>query len=153
MNGYGYTYDALNRLKTGNYRKPAATVPVDNYNESLTYDKNGNIQNLQRRGGFDHPISAGMVIDHLTTRYENNGKSNQLLRVTDATNSSQGFSNGTSGTQNDYTYDANGNMITDKNKIITGITYNHLNLPTQIQIFGTSGGTFFYLYRSAKSDV
>ena len=32
----------------------------------------------------------------------------------------------------DYTYDANGNMKSDTNKLITNITYNHLNLPTRI---------------------
>jgi hypothetical protein len=38
----------------------------------------------------------------------------------------------------DYTYDADGNMITDNNKNITSITYNHLNLPTKIT-FTTAG--------------
>src|SRR5690625_426485 len=35
-------------------------------------------------------------------------------------------------TLNDYEYDQNGNMILDRNKGITEIKYNHLNLPTQI---------------------
>src|SRR5690625_127200 len=33
---------------------------------------------------------------------------------------------------NDYEYDQNGNMILDRNKGITEIKYNHLNLPTRI---------------------
>ena len=32
----------------------------------------------------------------------------------------------------DYVYDANGNMIEDKNKKITDIDYNYMNLPTSI---------------------
>ncbi|MFA5621033.1 MAG: RHS repeat-associated core domain-containing protein, partial [Weeksellaceae bacterium] len=35
---------------------------------------------------------------------------------------------------NDYEYDANGNMVKDRNKGITNITYNHLNLPVRITI-------------------
>ncbi|MDO5655049.1 MAG: DUF6443 domain-containing protein [Flavobacteriaceae bacterium] len=153
VRGYGFTYDALNRLKAGNYRKPSATVYVDNFNESLTYDKNGNIKSLQRRGGFDHPLSAGMDIDLLNYTYMHNGKSNQLLKVTDATGSHQGFHNGTSGTQNDYTYDANGNMISDRNKGITQIQYNHLNLPTQINLNGLNSGEITYVYNAAGAKV
>ncbi len=47
-------------------------------------------------------------------------------------NSTQGFDNGDSTTEDDYQYDANGNMISDQNKGILAITYNHLNLPTKI---------------------
>ena len=35
--------------------------------------------------------------------------------------------------QDDYTYDANGNLKSDANKGITNIEYNHLNLPTKIE--------------------
>ena len=33
----------------------------------------------------------------------------------------------------DYNYDANGNMIEDKNKKITDIDYNYMNLPTAVR--------------------
>ena len=49
---------------------------------------------------------------------------------------------------NDYVYDANGNMIEDKNKDIVNIEYNHLNLPKKIQ-FATAfpvGNTIEYFY-------
>jgi len=73
--------------------------------------------------------------------------------VTDLTNSTTGFSNGSSGTADDYTYDANGNMITDLNKAIsaTPITYNHLNLPVKIQ--WTSTKKIEYLYNAAGVKV
>jgi hypothetical protein len=58
-----------------------------------------------------------------------------------------------SNTADDYSYDANGNMIKDNNnnKNITAITYNHLNLPTKIT-FGTTGN-IVYLYNAAGQKV
>ncbi|TEB40275.1 hypothetical protein D0809_31440, partial [Flavobacterium circumlabens] len=47
--------------------------------------------------------------------------------------------------------DANGNLITDKNKNITAITYNHLNLPKKIT-FGTTG-TIEYIYNATGQKV
>ncbi|WP_308694211.1 RHS repeat-associated core domain-containing protein, partial [Winogradskyella haliclonae] len=44
----------------------------------------------------------------------------------------------------EYTYDANGNMLTDANKgISSNIQYNHLNLPTQVTL---NGGNIQYIY-------
>src|SRR5690606_31314119 len=41
-------------------------------------------------------------------------------------------------------YDANGNMKTDENKGITNITYNHLNLPTQVNFGSTNNIEYLY---------
>ena len=60
-------------------------------------------------------------------------------------------------TGQDYTYDANGNMISDLNKVITadnfpdpGIKYNHLNLPKEINFFNMgqyqNKGNISFLY-------
>jgi RHS repeat-associated protein len=46
-------------------------------------------------------------------------------------------------------YDANGNMTVDKNKNITSIVYNHLNLPTKI-IFPTGNIVYFYTASGQK---
>src|SRR5690554_1433783 len=65
----------------------------------------------------------------------------------DATNYSKGFDDGNDPqhTQlNDFEYDDYGNMVEDRNKGITEIIYNHLNLPKEIK-FGTNG-TIIYLY-------
>ena len=51
--------------------------------------------------------------------------------VTDNGADDFGFKDGNT-TGDDYAYDANGNMTEDKNKHITKIEYNHLNLPTKI---------------------
>ena len=54
---YGYAYDQLNRLQKAVYQKPYQTPAVTNsYNESLWYDKNGNITALQRYGEIDDAI-------------------------------------------------------------------------------------------------
>ncbi|UOB18998.1 RHS repeat domain-containing protein [Abyssalbus ytuae] len=61
-------------------------------------------------------------------------------------NTIYGFKDGTN-TGNDYTYDENGNMISDANKGITNIAYNHLNLPVQVDINNnTDNGTISYIY-------
>ncbi|MFH6990749.1 RHS repeat-associated core domain-containing protein, partial [Flavobacterium collinsii] len=125
---YGYQYDKLNRLTSAIYSKPNDAIPVSGaYNESLSYDKNGNITSLQRYGDSDAP-SIVFQTDDLSYGYLNDN-SNQLTKVTDspAGNDNEGFKDGNK-TGDDFTYDANGNMITDKNKNITQIEYNHLNL-------------------------
>ena len=55
---------------------------------------------------------------------------NQLQSVDDAAHANFGFK----GTSAAYTYDANGNMLTDSGKGISSISYNHLNLPTQVSL-------------------
>ncbi|WP_445455993.1 RHS repeat domain-containing protein [Flavobacterium sp. HNIBRBA15423] len=147
---YNYSYDVLNRLLEANYLKPTSASTPDNYMEKLSYDKNGNILTLQRNGDRDTD-GAQMVnlIDNLEYTYDTNNK-NLLVKVDDASNSPQGFKNG-SNTGNDYEYDANGNMTIDNNKGITKITYNHLNLPTEIT-FGTSA-KILYLYNATGQKI
>ena len=112
----------------------------------MSYDKNGNILTLQRNGEFDD-AAYEWQIDDLVYTYDTNTK-NQLMKVVDNTNNPNGFKDGTN-TDNDYSYDAYGNITIDKNKGIENggldaITYNHFNLPTKI-LFGTTG-TIEYLY-------
>ncbi|MNX77353.1 hypothetical protein D3C86_1088930 [compost metagenome] len=143
--GYGYKYDNLNRLKNAIYEKSGLTT--DAYDENLTYDKNGNIISLVRKGDIDPQVGI-IEIDNLAYTYPAN--SNQLGKVTDNANNTSGF-NDVNKTGDDYTYDANGNMITDKNKNITAIAYNQLNLPKKIT-FGTTG-TIEYIYNAAGQKL
>ncbi|UPT71587.1 MAG: RHS repeat-associated core domain-containing protein [Flavobacterium sp. JAD_PAG50586_2] len=145
---YGYTYDSLNRLSNAIYQKPNNAVPVTNmYNESMGYDKNGNIKKLKRWGDFDSDIYAAIKIDELHYYYENDNK-NRLMKVTDASNSPKGFYDDTitdpADASDDYGYDDYGNMTSDENKKIMNIVYNHLNLPVEIN-FG-AGNKIEYLY-------
>ena len=52
----------------------------------------------------------------------------------------------------EYLYDANGNLTQDKNKGITGILYNHLNLPHQIH-FGQVGDSIVFRYAASGQKV
>jgi RHS repeat-associated protein len=143
---YGYKYDHLNRLKSAVYQK--GSVVSNSYNESTTYDKNGNIMSMQRNGDFDD-LTTTFQMDNLTYKYDLNEATNRLMKVTDATNSTLGFkddSNGTNDTVDDYTYDANGNMTKDDNKGIASIKYNHLNLPVEIIFSGAGTKKINYLY-------
>ncbi len=146
---YGYQYDNLNRLTNAIYQKPGTTTPVTNsYNESMSYDKNGNIISLQREGNLDTDVFQ-IAMDNLNYTYASS--SNQLVKVLDTTNNPSGFkddsADGITDPVNDYTYDANGNMLTDQNKAISSIKYNHLNLPTEIVFSGTNK-KINYLYNS-----
>jgi RHS repeat-associated protein len=146
---YGYQYDALSRLLKAKYQKQGNET--GSYDESLQYDKNGNIRGLQRNGYIDSD-DQGMTypIDDLIYTYDNYNNSNRLLSVYDSSNSLDGFKDGnTSG--DDYGYDNYGNMKSDRNKGIDRIYYNHLNLPTKI-VFSNSS-EIQYLYNAAGVKV
>ncbi|KQS52582.1 hypothetical protein ASG38_17205 [Flavobacterium sp. Leaf359] len=143
---YAYQFDSIGRLASASYQKPETISAPDSYRESQQYDKNGNIRKLQRFGEFDDAVVA-MMVDDLDYAYLPN--SNRVAKVTDYTNSPAGFrddSDGTNDTQDDYAYDMNGNMVSDQNKNIDLIAYNHLNLPTKITFAG--GATIEYLYNA-----
>jgi RHS repeat-associated protein len=144
---YGYKYDDLNRLLKGIYQRNGEVT--HSYDEELSYDKNGNIMSLNRNGFLDVPV-YGMTypIDNLVYGYA--PTSNQLLSVYDQSQSFDGFKDGIVN-DNDYEYDAYGNMILDRNKNIESITYNHLNLPTEID-FG-SRGIISYIYKALGVKV
>lgn len=151
---YGYQYDDLNRLTNAIFQNPELSIPVTNsYNESLNYDKNGNISSLQRFGDLDSEVQT-IEIDNLAYTYDIN-KPNQLMKVLDSSNHPEGFKddsiNGVD-TALDYSYDANGNMISDQNKGIITIKYNHLNLPTEIIFSGTSK-KINYIYTASGVKV
>ena len=117
--GYGYTYDALNRITNADFKTySSGWKDVSGYDVTgITYDLNGNIMSLNRYDSGDH-------IDQLGYGY--NG--NQLSYVNDGKDDSKGFKE-LSSTSLEYLYDANGNMTRDDNKKITDIDYNLLNLP------------------------
>ncbi len=128
------------------------TSLTNSYNESMSYDKNGNIISLYRNGELDSDSDV-VEIDNLDYTYENN--SNRLSIVHDNSLDPNGFKDDSDvdpfDQDADYDYDDNGNMTKDDNKGITSIVYNHLNLPTQIN-FGSTGG-ITYLYDATGKKV
>ncbi|MCK0160135.1 DUF6443 domain-containing protein [Allomuricauda sp. F6463D] len=138
---YRYEYDALNRIQLAAFNI-GDNSQAHRYSESdIAYDKNGNIEKLKRMGHTNSGATSFDLMDDLVYSYDSG---NKLLSVSDATSVGYGFNDGnTSG--NDFAYDTNGNMIMDLNKGIQAndITYNHLNLPTEIV---TGLGTISYVY-------
>ncbi|MFW5761317.1 MAG: hypothetical protein ACOCXH_10080 [Cyclobacteriaceae bacterium] len=130
---YNYGYDVPKRLTQSTFLQKnngTTTWTANNfYTESgIQYDNNGNIKALVR----NQPInSTATQTDNIAYAYSGN----QLTSVTDnapAANKALGFNDGNaSGT--DFIYNENGDIKVDKNKAITGITYNKLNLPQRIQ--------------------
>lgn len=145
---YGYTYDAMNRLTDAVYIKEG--LMTGSYNESVKYDKNGNIVFLRRNGGLDSDTGTYVQIDDLYYAYESQNK-NRLKYVEDGTEDPQGFKE-ISSEPVEYFYDDFGNMTKDLNKGISDIRYNHLNFPTSI-LFGSETKKIEYLYTSGGKKV
>ncbi len=138
---YNYTYDALNRLKIAGYNTATSSEPGWFNVTNISYDKNGNLLSLNR--AKKGTSSAGAAMDYLTYSYDSG---NKLMRVEDQFDGAGSFEDG-SNTGDDYTYDSNGNMISDANKHISSISYNHLNLPTQVVVSGGGNdGNIQYIY-------
>ncbi len=141
---YTYMYDALNRIVSARYENLTDPTSGESFNLSkLTYDKNGNINTLIREGFIESDLEYD-VIDNLSYGYA--PESNRLLWVNDNSAVSEGFKDGTNLSLNDYAYDANGNMTLDKNKNITSITYNHLNLPVEVKFNDSDSQSIGYVY-------
>lgn len=149
---YGFSYDQSNRLKKADFTQNSSTgwntSAGINYNlENINYDLNGNITQLKQWGlkGI-----TSTVIDELEYKYLNSDFSNKLLSVKEMVVGNQDNKLGDFTDKNtsldDYTYDNNGNLTVDKNKNITSITYNYLNLP---QVVTTNKGTITYTYDAA----
>lgn len=155
---YGFDYDPGSRLLKADFTQnngswnTSAGVNFSVYGRNggpITYDANGNITSMTQEG-----LKAGgsQVIDRMEYKYNNNEYSNGLLAIADNAGDNQlgDFPNKNT-TDDDYTYDVNGNLTKDKNKNIESISYNHLNLPQQIVI--TDKGTISYWYDAGGSKV
>ena len=122
------------------------------YNESLSYDKRGNILTLQRNGlnggswtSNGYTAATYGLIDNLVYTYNDK---NQVSVITESSSILKGYKkvnqpyrpNGMtmSNSPVNYAYDANGNMIKDESKGISSIEYNYLNLPQKIRFAGSA---------------
>jgi RHS repeat-associated protein len=134
---FGYTYDDIGQFGTAVYKEQSvAGLWTQNSGHfdvnTVTYDRNGNIETLQRK-------QKGSLIDDLSYDYDGN----RVLAVNDLVDEDKGFKDGAE-LSTEYLYDANGNMTKDENKLISSITYNDINLPERITF--TSGAYIQYTY-------
>ena len=152
---YDFTYDDVNRLTSGNFLQNTTGTAWDNgyidfTTGNLQYDVNGNILTMNQKG---FKVGGSVYIDQLAYIYQAN--SNKLSQVNDTANDINSklgdfHYTGTKGSY-DYTYDGNGNLITDNNKLIDKITYNYLNLPTLVH--PNTKGNIVYTYDAAGNKL
>ncbi|MEM6716928.1 MAG: RHS repeat-associated core domain-containing protein, partial [Cyanobacteria bacterium P01_C01_bin.147] len=153
---YSFQYDRLNRLTSTQYAayqdgtyQQEGVFAVPRY----SYDLNGNVTSILRQG--KNLNGAVDVIDDLSFHYgAGSNQGNQLRSVTDERGRA-GFEDGTT-SGDDYAYDANGNLLFDRNKGIDTIYYNHLNLPSAV-VLSLSGGkekdSLAYLYDAGGTKL
>ena len=156
---YDFRYDVAGRLTNAafteqqhvgdGYSNTKMDFSVTGVSGQITYDLNGNLLAMLQRG-IQPGAAAPIAIDDL--RYSYAAQSNKLQSVTDAmTATSQNglngdFIDGANGSNPDYVYDGNGNIIIDLNKNVQslnngaagtpGISYNFLDKPEKIRIVG-----------------
>lgn len=123
---YSYLYDGVGRLRDASYRDARGR----NFSESIpAYDLNGNISRLQRHGLASEDSCA--LIDDLYMAL--NG--NQLRLVKDSAKTSRNYNSIDFYPRNRaarFGYDANGNLASAIGPAWRSISYNSLNLPSQI---------------------
>ena len=148
---YEYSYDYSNRLTAAVYDNLSNNTYDNDFSVTgITYDPNGNIQTLTRRGRV---LNTAKNIDVLNYDYSSSDIGNKLTKVTDSGVKGKigDFIDGSSATI-EYTYDASGNMLTDLNKgISSNITYNRFNLPEYVNMGG--GRTITYRYDASGAKV
>ena len=144
---YDFTYDNVRRLTGATFNQNTGggwSTSLVNYTvNNISYDANGNIMTMNQQG-FKWNGSA--LIDQLSYSYL--PASNKLSQVGDAANdplSQLGdfHFNGTK-QSTDYSYDANGSLVSDNNKAIDKIVYNYRNLPELIHVNGKGNITCTY---------
>ena len=127
---YSFRYDGLSRLSGARYTE-ANNENNDRYSTSYSYDKQGNIESLSRNGLHDDGTYG--KVDDLFYEYDGN----RLVKVSNAVESpcykgAMHFSDGAD-EETEYLYDDDGNMVCDKNRGISDITYNIILKPEHIQ--------------------
>lgn len=145
---FAYSYYKNDQLQKTSYGEGASfALNANAYNEEgLTYDANGNISTLQRKGKSE--TGTVTTIDNLTYTYASNSL-NRLAQVEDASSNDQGFKNGAT-SSSEFTYDNSGNVNKDLNKGIDSIAYNELNKVKAVYFSGGKNLKYTYDATGAK---
>ena len=150
---YEFTYDGANRLTNSVYREYESRsgnyINNDNYNESVTYDSNGNIKTLQRRGKMQNG-SYGLI-DNLTLYYTGNQLSSVTESAKEVNNTNSFDYKGDKGSK--YVYNENGSLIADKSRGIAYIKYDFNNNPQKIYFVNGSETEYVYSASGQKLRV
>ena len=166
---YKFYYDELDRLVAADYASPV--VPVSDtsarlvllnerdYSCAYSYDLNGNITSLQRKGVSDAVTTDDKTlctfgdIDDLTLTYNGNQLRKTVDQVDELTYSGAMDFKDRADKATEYAYDANGNMTRDKNKKIYFISYNILNLPNEVRFYDGHINRYTYDANGTKLKV
>ncbi|AYY84847.1 RHS repeat-associated core domain-containing protein [Chryseobacterium indologenes] len=140
LRNYSYQYDGLNRLIEGRLWD-AMNLDRGEYTENLTYDLNGNIGTLKRKGRQFPGYTAPENMDDLAYVYSGN----RLTKVDDLSLNPSGYPIGGKA----FGYDGNGNMTVQEDKGLS-IAYNYLNLPQNI---ASPQGNTAYVYNADGTKV
>lgn len=134
LKSYTFEYDKASRLKSASYAPNTENFGL----AGITYDNNGNIKTLQRYG------TGAVIVDDLEYTYQGN----RLRYVKDKAGTDDHGGDFVPRTNGLYTYQPNGNLLTDNNERITNINYyTFLNQPSQIDVSGM--GDIKYKYDGA----
>jgi RHS repeat-associated protein len=144
IRGYKFTYDSLNRLKVGYYADGSGlNTNMNQYTEMIgKYDRVGNIIDFRRW------TSVGQV-DMMTYAFNSTYK-NRINTITD-TGASDANVDDYPGGSSAYSYDTNGNMVSDGAKDCSVEYIKALNLPQDLD-FG-SNNRIFYHYTAGGEKV
>ncbi len=147
---YSYGYDGMSRLVSADYSESGRPLyshlvnqGTPDYSCAYRYDLNGNPLSVVRKGltevmgsGSSNLLARFGTVDNLTMSYSGN----RVTKVTDSaanttyTGASDFYDNNYR--EEEYEYDANGNMTLDFNRKIMGVVYNRLNQPVRIEVGG-----------------
>ncbi|MHA7129266.1 DUF6443 domain-containing protein [Algoriphagus namhaensis] len=154
---YDFDYDQSNRLLSATHAS-TAIGESERYNLSgITYDQNGNLQTMTRKG--QRTSTTYGIVDQMTYNYASSTTfggeySNKLIGVSDGMSSiaytSKDFKPNL-GSASLYAYDQNGNQTSNKDKQISLIKYNHLNLPYEVNF--TSGSKLIFGYDASGNKL
>ena len=148
LQSYRYGYDKADRLTEALHRYSTGLNQWQQgaySTKQISYDGNGNILGLQR---FGQGKVETKVLDFLAYSYQGN----RLVKVKErgVGDKTQGFIDGAN-LDEEYFYDAAGNLIQDENKELRNITYDPLlNLPLVVT---TDAGTIYYRYDAVGNKL
>ena len=166
---YKFYYDGLDRLVAADYASPVVPVPDTSaglvllnerdYSCAYSYDLNGNITSLRRKGVSDVVTADDKIlwtfgdVDDLTLAYNGNQLKKAVDQVEELTYSGAMDFRDRADKATEYAYDANGNMTQDKNRRIYSISYNILNLPDEVRFYDGHINRYTYDANGTKLKV